>query len=843
MDANQLRFFMLSEKVHWSAAAGADAHAFTYCERERTLKLSSVRANLPDEQIEADNTQVMQRLNHIPGSADPFDTFAYFIDVPKPQILATGLGRPPISLFSQPSEQILLPAAVSDVCIGYDGILYIACGSKLILRDLRNRWDAEALLGNGTSLWRLSALPSGGVLALAGPPSLNDWQSTNSVRIARISGQPLPKGSVGAYASTVFRPKPENTNPPRLNLVVDHTGFDGEIPVAIATSPEGRTAVLFWVADRARACGIINEDEADRTDASTTQAYARVRFLGPAGLSEPIRLDGVARPYSMTWLGSDRIAVLIQSGSSSPLEPAKAEVIAYLADGSGASRRPLGEYYPLIEHDGGPFWHGVTMPPKYPAKNGIPRPLLMISLPSLAKNAVVENAMAVKPTKKDGKIEAQSFAPIDAGKADAAWHRLYIEAKIPPGTGIRIFFSATDTLNRPAWDESHWHEHRFGEQFAQEEAPGIPRGVWLSMASELPFHPGLLSGALERDQKGLFTVLIQRSGKRVRTLRGRYLWVRVELQGDGRHTPELAAVRAYASRFSYAEHYLPELYRESLYGEDADAGGEASRADFLERFLGITESVLTPLEDRIANAFMLMDPRMVPEASLEWLAQLLGLAFHEAVPEKKRRNLLRCAPLLQKWHGTLKGLAIALDAITDHAVSKGSIIIVEDFKLRRTFSTILGADLEESDDPLLPGLYSSGNSYVGDTLFLGEEMKKEFLAVFGEGAIESPAEREAVERFYERLAHRVTILVYQEVDRQDLRLIKKMAEIEAPAHIQVAVVTARYPFMVGIASLVGVDSFLGLPEQVQAVRIGESTLGVRDVLERLPSLDPRLQGG
>ena len=57
-------------------------------------------------------------------------------------------------------------------------------------------------------------------------------------------------------------------------------------------------------------------------------------------------------------------------------------------------------------------------------------------------------------------------------------------------------------------------------------------------------------------------VLIQNASARVRRLVGRYLWVRVELFGDGRSGPDIAALRAYASRFDYAEHYLPRLYRE-----------------------------------------------------------------------------------------------------------------------------------------------------------------------------------------------------------------------------------------------------------------------------------------
>ena len=114
-------------------------------------------------------------------------------------------------------------------------------------------------------------------------------------------------------------------------------------------------------------------------------------------------------------------------------------------------------------------------------------------------------------------------------------------------------------------------------------------------------------------------VLIQRVGVAVRNLTGRYLGVRVQLTGDRRSTPEIAALRVYACRFSYVDNYLPALYRENKFGSDADTPGVSTHRNFFERFVDIFEAQMTRIEDRIANAYLLTRPESAPDQSLEWL--------------------------------------------------------------------------------------------------------------------------------------------------------------------------------------------------------------------------------
>jgi hypothetical protein len=149
-------------------------------------------------------------------------------------------------------------------------------------------------------------------------------------------------------------------------------------------------------------------------------------------------------------------------------------------------------------------------------------------------------------------------------------------------------------------------------------------------------------------------------------------------------------------------------------------------------------------------------------------------------------------------------------------------------------------DLNDEDDPLLPGLVVSGNSVVGDTLTVGDRERTELLALF-RADVATAAENSDVLAFLDRLANRATVLVHQSVTAQDLGLLRRVVELEAPAHVATQVLTATWPFLVGIASLVGVDTYLGPPRQPRPARVSVSSLGQDFVLGPV-SLDPRTAG-
>jgi phage tail-like protein len=780
MDANLQRPYQIADDVQW-AKLGVPS-GVEYDRRRRVLRLSNSRRQpgwVEDEDL------ARSALEGVPGSIDRFGTRARWDSVSR-GVLATGAFDDEVSIFTPPPLE-----SVEDVAIGYDDVLYLSVGGRVALVDLRARWSPlEVEIAPAFQAWRLAPAPDGGVYCL----------DRASHAVARLRGLPM-RPQRGAYSPATFRPRVEDVDPPRgLRLDRAQWPHEDEQEVAIACSPEGQLALLTW---------------------DSAGGEARVRLLGPdERFGPPTVLVGVRWPYSLAWVGGDRIAVLI----AAPEGGQSVETPVYPVMPGAAATNSVGDLFPLREHRRGtPFLHGIEDRPHYSTISGAgARPLQQISLPSFADEGVATNARA-----------------IDSGEQNTIWHRVYLEASIPPGCGVAVWLASSDGI---------WHEHRFGA-VPGEASVDIPQGVWLRQASELPFSPGLLPCAQRPQRSGLWTALIQRPRFRVRTLTGRFIWVRVVLHGDGRSTPELAALRVYGGRRSYVRSYLPELYHETVFAPDADVHSESSAArvpstpaDFLERFLGAFESVLTPIEDRIAQSWLLTDPVGAPDGALEWLASWIGFSFAPVLPADRRRRMLQHAMELYARRGTLKGLALALDLATGGAVERQEIVLLEDFRLRRTFATILGADFASADDPLLPGLLVSGNSFVGDTLFLGDENNAEFLALFSADLKVDQREARAIAGLFDRLAHRATVLVHQELDEQDLGLIREIVDREAPAHVSVQVLSATHRFLVGMSSLIGFDTYVSRKPSPGKVQTDVSQLGMRDLIQHLPSLDPRLGG-
>lgn len=785
MDANGQRFWLALGGTPWTPDVPGTLELHS-----DHLQLASQAGGDPFVETPATAEAALAR---VPMTRDAYGTWA-FVDPDGVTVRATGAFSDPEAVAASP---VLLraPAPVTDLALGRDGFLYVAAGGALLLHPLSNRFPPVTLSAPGFSVFRFAPGPDGGGWAL----------DRTGGALAQLTGEHWPtRPAFAEPPPTAFQPVQENPNPPTLTVIPGNWKQAGDDPVALACSPEGRLAVLVW-----------------------TAGAPRVRLVDASGQPGPTAtLTQLERPYSLAWLSNDRFAVLA---------PGVAEAVVYVWREGDLTA--TGEVYPLREHDGGPFLHGPADRLEYPSRRPAPgfpdriapRPLVALALPALAPAA--GGALA---------------APFDSGAAGTAWHRLYVDARIPPGTGFTLLAAATDSdLPAAAPQADDWQPHHFGavEPANRHE----PRAAWVPGGSEIPGHGGFVTGATERDRHGVFTVLLQRANRPVRTLRGRFLHLRIVLRGNLRASPCVHAVRAYAPRFSYQDRYLPALFRETLFGPAADRvapGGDATRPDFLGRFLANFEGVLTPLEDKVAASWLLTDPQRTPDEAVEWLGSWIGVGFAPWYPARQRRRHLRQAPELFQRRGTLKGLQLALDLATGDGVSAGRIVVVEDHWFRRTLQTVLGVKLDRDDDPLLGGSFISGNSKVGRTLFLSEEgAEKKFLALFDASIRLKAADQATVDAFFASLAHRVTVIVHETTAPEELALVERVCAAEAPAHVVTRVRPASADFMIGLTALLAVDTYLRPHPPAPAVAIGATTLGDGSLLRRPASLDPRLEGG
>ena len=408
---------------------------------------------------------------------------------------------------------------------------------------------------------------------------------------------------------------------------------------------------------------------------------------------------------------------------------------------------------------------------------------------------------------------------LDAGAPDTIWHRLYLEGCIPGGCRIRVFAKA---YNNP-------QQHSATPYIEQ------PQWIWCRHRSDIAFGRGLVDS--KPGEQGLFELLLQRNGGPVRRLSGRYLQLRLQLEGEGRNSPSVHALKVYYPRFSYQEAYLPEHMRQEYAVDAALDQQRANGADVRERLLAAFEGALTPLETLISGAEQLLSPEHTPAQHLPWLGELFGHSPAAGWPLQRQRRWISASGELQRRRGTLAGVSLALDIVTDGAVQRGELVLVENFRLRRTMATILGLDMDDSEHPLTLGTGISGNSIVGDSLILSDVNAREFLSLFAPELAEEE-EQQIVERFFDQYAHRVTVLLHGRARR--LRsTVEDMLQLQMPAQLEWQLVETEHPFVLGLSPLLAVDTYLETRPPFKRFTLNDSYLGAEGLLANAAALSPQ----
>jgi phage tail-like protein len=354
---------------------------------------------------------------------------------------------------------------------------------------------------------------------------------------------------------------------------------------------------------------------------------------------------------------------------------------------------------------------------------------------------------------------------LDSGILGCRWHRIALEADIPPKTILEIFYSSSDDSELKDKIDNEIKAEKIS---IQEKARFIDEQLNWSEPEKNP------KDMLFRGKKG------------------QYLWLKLKLSTfDETIKPTITQMRIYYPRISYLR-YLPAIYQED----------ETSK-EFLERFLSIFETANHDLETEIRRIYEYFDPCTVPQNFLNWLASWLNVALEEDWPEEKKRQFIREASTLYKFKGTQSSIRKLIEIYTGKEP-----LILEHSKIGKP--VILGRTFILGVNSLLVQTPIRGFR-LGDDSILGR------VALRGTDIMES------LEDPFLPFAHRFTIILdlsTEEVTRYEKGL-RGIIDEEKPAHTEYNV---RF-----LSNIESVGTYLGLNTRLdyyKPIQIGvASTIG------------------
>lgn len=566
--------------------------------------------------------------------------------------------------------------------------------------------------GGQTEPFDLAALPDGGLLVLDRTHRLV-WRLDSAFR--PIPARPATTGELLAFQPRSGPPRYRQQPPPAqpIDLLDTPTFPPGERvadPIAVEALPDGS----FWLLDR-RAPGAASVVWRYSPD----QSFAPQRVeLKTANLLEPGADD------------LDLLQIEAHDLAYVPAATSRQAGMLFVADISGNQA-----YAVRVELDG-----SLTLRIErayYPLRGYSGTALVAVWPDGEAYYAQGERWLPIKALPQL-KYEAQAdliLPALDGRDPGCIWHRLTVDACIPPETELLVEARAADTAEELRWQG--WQPQ--------------PKLYRRPMGSELPYTSLWSAGDLDRPGTGTWELLFQETC-------GRYAQLRLTLLGNGRSTPVIRALRAYYPRFSYLTRYLPGIYQQ-----------DPVSMQFVENFLANPEGIFTTLEGLVAQAQYLLDVRTVPAELVDWLANWLGLALEPGWTDYQRRLLLGHAPYFFQRRGTLPGLMQAIllavapelgPAIFQDDIDQfcPTIRIVERFLTRTQPGVAIG-------DPTEPELATT------------DDVRQDAQA----------------------RAHRFTVMLPTSLDPEIRRLVERIVDLEKPAHTSFTIKQFWALFRVGEA--------------------------------------------
>jgi phage tail-like protein len=391
---------------------------------------------------------------------------------------------------------------------------------------------------------------------------------------------------------------------------------------------------------------------------------------------------------------------------------------------------------------------------------------------------------------------------LDGGEYRTVWGRIFLDACIPEDTSLRVHFLTAD---EPA-DED--------EPLVVPQAPAnLLDPTQVPTEDSPPMPPSAL--ALPDTEEVVGPLHRRATGRELPWTRfgqdepfetyeapvdappGRYLWVTLELRGDGRRTPRVKSVRVEHP----AHDYLRRLPRTFSRDEDVAA--------FLRRYLSMFEGLLGDLDARAALRRSLVDPRSTPEEALPWLASFLGLVLDERWPADARRTLIQQAAWLFRFRGTVPGLRRFLEIYFGRRADREPrvpVTIIEHYRLRGMGGTLLGG---EATSPMSRSIVGAGFR-VGGAVGAPEDV---------------PLDGAAVADGFVTHAHRFTVIVPTSLSLEETEVVTHVLEVHRPCHTLYELCTVGAGMRVGRGLHVGLTSLIGRTAGFDTAQVGKTVVG------------------
>jgi phage tail-like protein len=251
--------------------------------------------------------------------------------------------------------------------------------------------------------------------------------------------------------------------------------------------------------------------------------------------------------------------------------------------------------------DGALLWHDPALPGRDPL------PIKGLKLDRGGRLVGTEIALMARPRRivlpRSGVAQ---LAALDGGRDGFAWDRIVLAADIPERTRLLVSTATTDA------------------RLEEGQVANLPASAW--------------SAPLEIAAGEPAEVLVQSGG-------GRYLWLRIEMFGDGTRTPSISGIDVFAPR------------RSSLGDLPAPFHEDPESAAFLDRFLIYFDTVFAEISAKQALMPGMLDPMAVPPGPfLDWLGSWFDLEFLPEWPEATKRAMVKDAVAMYRRRGTVAGL-------------------------------------------------------------------------------------------------------------------------------------------------------------------------------------------